>query len=401
MSNTNSITTSQVLNMVRTIHPVGQGGFYTEIFRASDSGKEICFVYDCGSKTIKRAAFKHILLSSIPDRMDVEALFISHFDEDHVNGISILAKERRIKRIIMPQIERYEWFYILTDCFENDRKEADAKITDRIRGICSEYGIPLIQVAPSEYYESVYRDGDTNRINIEDLTSIRILANGCSLDFRSVWEYIPINTSDQKKIDILKCALDDFFKELHFEKMEIDKMPASEIVEIISTYRCKINTIYKRVFNNSNNASMCLYSGSYNSGTVSLCYTQFACSCYSRIPFRPFGRERNKDACLYTGDADLTCIGLRNHISRVLSSKNNKIGMIQIPHHGSIHNSDAESLFELGGRYSIQFVSYGNHNTYGHPSHYLISTLLHNTMCVLQVTEDQNSAIYQKIIVEK
>ena len=104
--------------VTRTIQPVGQGGFYTEIFEIPNQKGEIsthCVVYDCGSAT--RAEPKKTIESALFDDkdLDIDILFISHFDDDHVNGLAELSKKHRIKRIVIPQIHGYEWFYILED----------------------------------------------------------------------------------------------------------------------------------------------------------------------------------------------------------------------------------------------------------------------------------------------
>lgn len=74
------------VRMLRTIHPVGQGGFASEYF----IGTESAFIYDCGSLTqmgSKSAKEKFIDASLM--KGDVDCLFISHFDEDHVSLIPV------------------------------------------------------------------------------------------------------------------------------------------------------------------------------------------------------------------------------------------------------------------------------------------------------------------------
>lgn len=94
------------MKMIRTIQPVGQGGFYTEIFKSDDPDeKDFCVVYDCGSFTGFEP--KRTIPWAIPDGQDIDILFISHFDNDHIKGIKELSKRRKIKTIIMPLLEKY------------------------------------------------------------------------------------------------------------------------------------------------------------------------------------------------------------------------------------------------------------------------------------------------------
>ena len=80
--------------VTRTIQPVGQGGFYTEIFEIPNQKGEIstrCVVYDCGSAT--RAEPKRTIEPALDEGLDIDIFFISHFDDDHVNGLAELSKK--------------------------------------------------------------------------------------------------------------------------------------------------------------------------------------------------------------------------------------------------------------------------------------------------------------------
>ena len=39
-----------MIQLIRTVHPVGQGAFYTEVFTGTD-GSQFVMVYDCGTET--------------------------------------------------------------------------------------------------------------------------------------------------------------------------------------------------------------------------------------------------------------------------------------------------------------------------------------------------------------
>ena len=88
--------------LTRTIHPVGHGAFYTEELTGFN-GDIIRVVYDCGSKqAIKQ--WQNIIDSAFtaqgatmakpkakgkrPPKEEIEILFVSHLDEDHISGIS-------------------------------------------------------------------------------------------------------------------------------------------------------------------------------------------------------------------------------------------------------------------------------------------------------------------------
>lgn len=95
-------------------HPVGQGCFYTGIIETRDM-QRFNFVYDCGSNT------KGCFLQNCIDkhkkqiRNHIDLLIISHFDEDHINGVLFLLKSNPVvycRRLIIPYYSIIERVYI-------------------------------------------------------------------------------------------------------------------------------------------------------------------------------------------------------------------------------------------------------------------------------------------------
>lgn len=91
-------------------HPVGQGCFYSgKISWKGTHDLNFDFVYDCGTVSTKS------YLDSEVDQYKkdlqgtcLDVLIISHFDEDHVNGVVRLLKGIHCKRIIIPYYEPIE-----------------------------------------------------------------------------------------------------------------------------------------------------------------------------------------------------------------------------------------------------------------------------------------------------
>ena len=76
---------------------VGQGLFYT-----GKINNEFNFVYDCGGENpyIKEAVYKYLKEYDIKK---LDMLIISHFDDDHINGLPILlSKIEKILKIYIP-----------------------------------------------------------------------------------------------------------------------------------------------------------------------------------------------------------------------------------------------------------------------------------------------------------
>ena len=86
------------LSLNRTIHPVGQGAFYSEVF-FNEERKDSLFtvVYDCGGRIDK---FKEQLKTV----NKVGLLFISHFHDDHIKGVELLRESNPGTIVVIPKI---------------------------------------------------------------------------------------------------------------------------------------------------------------------------------------------------------------------------------------------------------------------------------------------------------
>lgn len=372
------------MKMIRTIQPVGQGGFYTEMFQFDD--KEYLYVYDCGSHT--EGEPERTIQSAIPDGTDIETLFISHFDKDHVNGIKELVSHRTIKKVVLPQIDKYHWFYILTNAMDNGGTPHPNLLTD-LQNVIKDSTI--IQVAPFNEEEQRLEPRTYN----EDATpSSNPIMSGDILNVHRIWEYIPINTASRQQIKNLENALLQIFRREYATLQSLKDLSDQEVANVISHHTSEINQVYKQIFKNSNKASMCLYSGGILSDNIYMTLPHFSCCprCYYNSHFYDF------DACLYTGDADLTTRKLTNAITNLLGGRTERIATIQIPHHGSKYNSDVESMDRITDNHPVLlFASYGTKNRHRHPSLYLLNQLRDAGYCVHEVTEFKHTSLVQVI----
>lgn len=99
----------------RILSPVGQGGFDIECIDGTT------VVYDCGSSAMYHVnnciGWYHQFVEECGRPAVVDYVFLSHFDNDHVNGLKTLSKLFKIENIIVPYIPReYRVMYnYLTD----------------------------------------------------------------------------------------------------------------------------------------------------------------------------------------------------------------------------------------------------------------------------------------------
>ena len=379
----------------RIIHPVGQGAFYTE--RIKTDGKTYNVVYDCGSTTAYKVnKGKPILEAEIKTFYDknenIDLLFISHFDYDHVNGLKYLKDYCNIKRVIMPLIPTAaRWIYL-------SQLDDDLQLLMTNPGVFFGNDTEIISV---RYTNGKEPTRDELVLIDNEPSSKQEIVSGTIIQFRNLhdWCYIPFNFDEDARY---KKLIDHIAS----RRLELDKLLNGNVDYIIEN-RADINNAYKKVVKSngsSNESSLIVYSGpisvkheyikKYNSICNVSCIARRIHYGCNMIPF--IGK---RVACLYLGDTDLNqtsggC-GIIEAIYLNLGDVRHNIGTIQVPHHGSEKNFNDDILWY---RYpKLCFASFGMQNKYGHPSYKVVAEVeMHNHF--VGVTEDRNSALVETII---
>lgn len=380
------------MKVIRMIHPVGQGGFYTETLCNGNS--TIKTVYDCGGfdKYGKRKMESYLdcYLHKEKPLKSIEAVFISHFHADHINGLQYLLKNAEVKYLFLPQLndnvmlEAFLYNYCLTGnynhtnqllmhLYKGDREYGTADRRTKIIQIRSsaEQYVQGNRNLPENTDNSLgIRAWDWEKQKDIDLMSQNIIASNVIL-YCGKWLYIPFNPPiSSKKMKKLKTELS---KALN-KKIEIADLPTS--LKAIGVKKCK--KIYDDVFKKQHNGySMTLFSGTME---------QAACSEPQKFwcKFMGYSECRNPNF-LYTGDFEpqSNICGIKEHYKICWD----KIASIQIPHHGSKNNYVPE-MYE----YPVMgIVSVGNDNTYHHPDIDTLVNIQSKGCLPVIVTEDKSS----------
>lgn len=90
--------------MQRLFLPVGQGAFYCEKFSEEDFCGKVSVVYDCGSISGLQA-LKSMIEWAFEKDEAIDAVFLSHLHEDHINGLPLLMERCDVKRVYLPMME--------------------------------------------------------------------------------------------------------------------------------------------------------------------------------------------------------------------------------------------------------------------------------------------------------
>ena len=354
------------MNLVRTFHPVGHGAFYSEVLY-DDKGEVIqTVVYDCGTLSKREYLYEQIdVLRQITDRID--ALFISHFHTDHTSGIDYLSKKFDIERIFIP---------VLTDAILVESLMFNA-INHSIYCVANRF-ISKCRGGKGKNHNIVkimefnMDDNDIESIPYDKIPPGTIKAPIILNPAYKGWQYIPYNIKNTSAEDLIKCLKNDnIFKTAFIGQ---DKVLIGKLKDLIKSNFVYCKQIYESVYKNSHNSySMALYSG-LGCNNCKECYNILDCHC------------RN---CLYMGDFEASpnypkqnfnCF----HLKEFYKNYWDGIRLLQVPHHGSEHNLNAD----LYTPEKLCIMSVGVQDKFNHPDRITIDTIIAKQSIPIIVTED-------------
>ena len=369
----------------RTVHPVGQGGFHTEEIHNNDPKglPQLQIVYDCGTTTRQQ--------SLAPDAFDpafeglnkqIDILFLSHLDADHVNRVSDLKCTNDIARVVLPLLDDECKVATFLSGMAAGLNGMDIKDFKNLVFNPEKFfggSTPILRVEPTPLDPQEGWSDNLDSIDIEDLTESKDIPSFQPLKSSKfpLWRFIPF-CFDEKNRQLLflkklrQCpAAKEVFKTLsdknNLSEFWLDWVENKENLEIL---KC----IYKSLPGGTNGNSLMLYSGPK--------HAQQNISIERFFPDNNFETEKSKRAgCLYLGDMNLkagnrkkTPFEVVQYILQRIQTCENNLDLIQIPHHGS-QRSFHDKLLTLNTSVKYYFLSYGIGNSYRHPSPSVIKKL--------------------------
>lgn len=384
------------MKLTRIIHPVGQGGFYSETLKSSND--EINVIYDCGGNN--KTSIESYLKNYYPkDSYRIDAVFISHLHNDHINGLEYLLKNYYVKYLFLPQLTEGEILEILLYSIINFN-DIPAIVLQLLNQDLFFPGSEtrIIRIEHENGESSINEQISEDDINIKkhkkENTTIRC---GTKIHFEEKWVFIPFNPP-------ITCSSKEFCetikKELDIKVFDLKELPY--IIKMKGVDKCK--KVYDRYFQNNHNAySMTLYSGlakphkyyddcvylikrimrnCLNCTDIDRCLKlQEFCSHLFHHCNREYINCPPNPNCLYMGDFDTK--KQMNNIAQFYGDYWKTTGTIQVPHHGSRDNYQPE-LYE----YALKcFISVGERNRYHHPNIETLIGLEENNCQPVIVTE--------------
>lgn len=339
------------MKVTRIIYPVGQGGMHFEHF--SDGTNEFSILYDCGGSpgNVLKKRIEH-LIHSVKD-CHINVVFISHFHNDHINGLQYLLDNAKVDYLIIPQLtEDQKAEAILYNSFQRSGHSANDFLAQLFKADNNLKGTKIIEIPKAEDRSLAINDSITRLEPNAKIGSQTVFP----LDFSTEWLFIPYNPK------VLGVGIIDDLKNI----LGVTELHSYDLPKLLKTNRTKlaeIKQLYAQKFNGKHNSySMALYSGNRSGATT---------RCFNPIPYIyhpsvldvliPFTSAN----AVYTGDMEAASVqGMIRYYGDLWQT----IGSIQVPHHGSFDNfTDLLYHFPVRG-----FISVGNNNSFHHPS---VSTL--------------------------
>jgi hypothetical protein len=381
--------------MIRTFHPVGQGAFYTERFY-DDKGSVIhTIVFDCGVLNGPSTRSKKYVQHAFEGNDNIDYLFISHLDKDHISLVETLLSTCYVRQIVLPLMSEEDLVIALAlqQIAGNNTSVSFIQrlITHIRRDHDNDYkrGDYMVRFVGST--ESSWTGGNT------------IWPNGKQEALWDIpdWVLIPYNVESKSRKEALKKQLglllkqDDIGQEIQalgetitdgdsfFEALK----KASFVGRVIANdgeLLKGLKSVYNKVGGTINDNSIQLYSGPMIGKNWDMIFERYRCfHCWNDW----------RVGCLYTGDCQFDISTWKD---RKFSQVWGNVGTIQLPHHGSIDSFDISNN-PIDKPYLI-VASCGNTNTYGHPSEKLLEYLLLNKCIYRIVTESLDSIYMQRMV---
>lgn len=340
------------MELTRIIHPVGQGGFFSE--KIKDGDQEINIIYDCGGNS--RQSIEEYLanyyLTSFPQEID--AVFISHLHDDHVNGLEYLLINSKVKYLFLPQLNHDQQMetYLYNIIYGRSKVISNSFLQELYEHHYFQDTV-VVEVPHSSSNQVINKE-----INVHDdidilSQNVKAFEPGTKIYYKKEWLFILYNPPVITKK--LYSFYDSFKRSLNIkQEFELSELPS--IVEQYGIDRCK--AAYKRYFESNHNAySMALLS----TPSVHDNYNNDSC-------IKADNSETNFiQSFLYMGDFETKL--LYNDLKSYYQPFWERINSLQVPHHGS-RNNYHPFLYEYP---KTGFLCVGERNRYSHPN---VDTLL-------------------------
>ena len=322
----------------RTFHPVGQGAFFTEQFYSDDVTTLLYnVVYDCGSKSPGiKTQMERSIRNVFHDKKKIDVLFLSHFDDDHINFVKTLKDKGYLSgtRIIIPMLAEEEWLgiepyvsnyhYILS---LNDSTQGRTRVI-KVRFFDEEVGERRRPIVIDDIEGDTISSGSLLQPNlpVQDV----------------VWYYAPFNVQFNELIAKFREKLRN--EGLDYRRLTDKDYLPGRIRKLKKIYR----SLGKKPSGGTAINLNSLLVMSYPKDAEKCCFVDsIRMSGYHCKHWMCHHNWIYPGSCLYTGDTSANETFVWQRIEKIIDQclgKDSTLALLQIPHHGSKNSYDDKLL---------------------------------------------------------
>lgn len=364
----------ELVHFSHFFHPAGHGTFFSGHIRRNGAvHDDFVWVYDCGSRRWKQ--LDHLVaqfVTRMAPKGFIDMVCLSHFDSDHVNGVEALLEKVRIGTLVLPylSVEARLALACTISGSEPAAHQLAVMIVDPSRYLV-ERGLRerverviLVQGGPAPDLEEAqgFAEDPEPRSPIRDRKDIHLEIGVSTRPLRSE----EVGHQEDRWIEVVahdqRWSLGGLYELTFYNRALPDDQAsksgatlrdvADELGQLITKYGLcsssapangwvkELRKLYNYHFGGSaskrNIISLCALGRPLISGSVSSCRKfkrhQLAQGCEDLLI------RHSKSAIVMTGDAQLDPLEL-DRLSRHFGSRRwNGVGVMQVPHHGSLRS---------------------------------------------------------------
>lgn len=364
-------------------HAVGQGGLFSGTL--TTQAKPLRWVYDCGSN--QRDALRREI-KAVASGGDIDMLFMSHLDSDHVGGVDVLLGQVEVREVVLPYLnERMMLAIMARDASSGALSGTFIEATNDLAAWFGSRGVetitfvggpnedeggdgPSLPFDPSDGREGecfakwtkppqpateLIADPNLRRSRLGSVSMMQQVAHGAAVQLVTPtgainWALIPyVHLPSPKQMRAFEQALADAFG------TPLDKMAIAASAKDADV-RDKLRDCYDALWLDHNLVTMTLYCGPLNSQRADVSLSRFG---YHRAWPNEIG------GWMLTGDAHLDGLRRRQRFLNFYGRVTPLTKVLMLPHHGSIHNH-SDLVLDAMPALIVGYAAAGP-NSYGHP----------------------------------
>lgn len=294
-----------IMQVTRSFGKVGQA-----LFSVERKGN-VVIVYDCGFGAGMKNKIGDVIKNLIKPEERVKALFISHYDKDHINGVQELLNYCNVEHLFLPLVPCFRVLLFLTTL---NRKTNLASFLENLLDNAQNANLGDTKV----HYVGM-EDGNQagSLLFNNDLPGVIPSNSEIRLDGGEDWIYKPYN---RKLMTDEECNVFlDKLKELH-------PGAATDINTYVKCTECDWNGLMNVWRNHDLKLKEALIKAKIVKSDL---INSYSMTLYS-------GSKNTANGCLYTGDYDAG--HNMDELKMAYGDLWDNISIIQVPHHGSCRN---------------------------------------------------------------